>query len=51
MSRFTVSAIDPRKLSMQFFQIARQHPGRREHVHGRIHEQFCSCKACSKDAA
>jgi hypothetical protein len=36
MTRFITSAIDPRKLSMLPHQIARQHPGRREHIYGPI---------------
>jgi hypothetical protein len=36
MSRFVTSPVDPRKLSMLPHQIARQHPGRRQHLHGPI---------------
>lgn len=46
MRLFVTSEADPRKLSMLFFQIARQHPGRREHVHGRIHALDCKCRVC-----
>ncbi len=43
---FRTSALDPRKLSQPWFQIARQPPGRREFVHGKIHPQQCKCRAC-----
>jgi hypothetical protein len=45
---FFKTEIDPRKLSMQFFQIAKQHPGRRRHIHGPLHEMHCKCAACRK---
>lgn len=35
-ARFVTSPIDPRKLSMLPHHIARQHPSRREFVHGRV---------------
>lgn len=25
----------------------RQHPGRREHVHGRVHDLDCKCGGCN----
>jgi len=34
--RFTTSRQDPRILSQPAHQIARTHPSRREHAHGRI---------------
>jgi hypothetical protein len=40
-----------RKLSMLAHTIARQHPSRREHVHGRVHAMDCRCSACRKVAA
>lgn len=48
--RFTSSPIDPRKLSLPWHLIARQHPGRREHVHGKVHPMWCKCQACRKAA-
>jgi hypothetical protein len=50
MRLFTSTSIDPRKLSMLPHLIARQHPGRREFIHGKIHPQWCKCSAC-KEAA
>jgi hypothetical protein len=47
----SVRVIDPRKLSMLPHLIARQHPGRREHIHGRVHSLECRCDACRKVAA
>lgn len=44
--RFTTSGIDPRRLSMLAHQIARQHPSRREYVHGPVHEMNCRCLTC-----
>lgn len=48
--RFVTSALDPRKLSMLAHQIARQHPSRREHVHGKIHAADCRCSVCRRVA-
>ncbi len=50
MRLFTSTPVDPRRLSMLAHTIARQHPGRREHVHGPIHPQFCRCGACRRAA-
>jgi hypothetical protein len=50
MMRFTTSVIDPRKLSMLSHLMAKQHPGRREHIHGKIHAMDCQCKACRRAA-
>ena len=36
MTRFTTSAIDPRRLSVLPHRIANMHPGRREHIYGKI---------------
>lgn len=49
--RFITSQLDQRKLTMPWYAIARIHPGRREHIYGRVHEMTCTCKACSKEAA
>ena len=46
MRLFFTSPIDPRKLTMLSHTIARQHPSRREFVHGKIHPQWCKCSAC-----
>jgi hypothetical protein len=51
MRLFSNSPIDPRKLTMLPHLIARQHPSRREHVHGKIHALECKCDACKKVAA
>jgi hypothetical protein len=48
---FFRSEIDPRKLSMLPHEIAKQHPSRREFVHGRIHAMDCNCSSCRKIAA
>ncbi len=47
---FRTSALDPRKLSQPWFQIARQSPGRREAIHGRIHALDCKCRKCTGEA-
>ena len=36
MTRFTSTPVDYRRLSMLPHRIANIHPGRREHIHGRI---------------
>jgi hypothetical protein len=46
MRLFSNSPIDPRKLTMEFWQIAKQHPGRREHIYGKIHPMDCKCDSC-----
>jgi hypothetical protein len=46
MRLFLASAIDPRKLSMLPHEMAKQHPGRREHIHGKIHSMQCKCSGC-----
>jgi hypothetical protein len=51
MRLFFTTKSDPSKLTMLPHQMARQHPGRREHIHGRIHEMACKCSACRKVAA
>lgn len=43
---FKQSQIDERKLRLPWYLLTRQHPSRREHVHGRIHEMDCKCSAC-----
>jgi hypothetical protein len=48
--KFASSPIDPRRLSLPWFNIARQHPGRREHIHGKIHAMDCRCSACKAAA-
>ena len=48
MRLFHQSRIDVRKLSMLPQSIARQHPSRREHVHGRVHAMDCKCRACRR---
>lgn len=35
-ARHVSSSVDPRRLSMLSHQIARQHPGRRQHIHGKL---------------
>lgn len=51
MRLFFTSSSDPRKLSMLSHTIARQHPGRREHIHGKVHSMDYKCAACTKAAA
>lgn len=51
MRLFFRSKLDERVLRLPWHQIARQHPGRREHIHGPIHEQQCKCSTCRKVAA
>jgi hypothetical protein len=46
MRTFLTSALDLRKLTQPWHEIAKQHPGRREHIHGRIHPMDCKCSAC-----
>jgi hypothetical protein len=41
---------DTRKLYLPWHEIGRQHPGRREHVHGPVHSMECKCHACRKAA-
>jgi len=48
--KFICSPIDVRKLSMLPHLIARQHPSRREHVHGKVHPMWCKCQACREAA-
>lgn len=50
MRLFFTTPIDPRKLSMLPHTIARQHPGRREHVHGKVHALECNCSKCREAA-
>lgn len=47
---FQTSRIDERKLTMLAHQIARQRPGRREWIHGKIHSADCDCRICGKAA-
>jgi Zn finger protein HypA/HybF involved in hydrogenase expression len=51
MRLFSNSPIDPRKLTMEFWQIAKQTPAQREHIYGKLHPQWCRCDACKKVAA
>jgi hypothetical protein len=51
MRIFFKSEIDERKLRLPWYELARQHPGRREHIHGPLHEMHCKCAACRKVAA
>jgi hypothetical protein len=48
--KYVCSPLDVRKLSMLPFQIARQHPSRREHIYGRIHSADCKCQTCKAAA-
>jgi hypothetical protein len=50
MRLFTTSALDPRKLSMLPFQMAKQHPGRREWIYGKVHPMWCKCQSCKRAA-
>jgi hypothetical protein len=46
MRLFFTSPLDVRKLSMPWYAIAKQHPSRREFVHGPLHPMWCKCSAC-----
>lgn len=50
MRLFFTSKSDPRRLSMLAHEIAKQHPGRREHIYGKVHAMDCDCKACREAA-
>lgn len=35
------------RLTMPWHERPQQHPGRREHIYGRVHAMDCKCGACN----
>lgn len=47
MRLFVSSPVDYRRLSMLPQDIIKMHPGRREHIYGKIHPMDCKCGGCN----
>jgi hypothetical protein len=50
MRLFSRSPQDERVLTQPWHSIARQHPSRRQQIHGRLHPIDCNCRACRRAA-
>jgi hypothetical protein len=42
-----LKSVKEERLNKPWFEHSKQHPGRREHIYGRVHSMDCRCDACN----